>query len=107
MSEQFLPHDIIYRKKLGFSSPLEEWWRLHLAAWLRSLVNDGGGWLNYPDADKVRQVIRVHESGRQDLKWQMLFLINFVLWHMRWIEGRTDLATETAAVFPGAASHKI
>ena len=87
-SERLLPKEVIYKKKLGFSSPMERWWRENLPDWLEELMDRGGvEWTRFFRIDMLRRILRVHRSRRQNLTWQIMHLINFALWHMFWIEG--------------------
>jgi asparagine synthase (glutamine-hydrolysing) len=88
----YLDDDMIYRRKQGFGAPMEEWFRegdfgrRSLAAFDRSaLVKDG-----FFDADYFRGLLQAQTSGSGGYSFQLWTVLNAVLWHASWIEGRED-----------------
>ncbi|HZF44278.1 MAG TPA: XrtA/PEP-CTERM system amidotransferase [Sphingomonadaceae bacterium] len=76
--ESRLPHDILYRKKMGFVTPITAWFRGPLAAEAAAVARGSAlaatGWF---DADEMARVAREHRAGRADhgrLLWQLLML---------------------------------
>lgn len=76
--EPYLPHDILYRPKMGFVTPVSAWFRGELAQIARALATSPTlartGWF---DMAEIERVVAVHQSGRRDhgrLIWQMLML---------------------------------
>jgi asparagine synthase (glutamine-hydrolysing) len=76
--ESRLPHDILYRKKMGFVTPITAWFRGPLAAEAAAIARGSAlaatGWF---DADEMARVAREHRAGRADhgrLLWQLLML---------------------------------
>jgi len=65
--EPHLPHDIMYRPKMGFAVPLARWFRGPLRERVRSALLGGpladSGWF---DLRMVRQLVEQHESGARD-----------------------------------------
>jgi asparagine synthase (glutamine-hydrolysing) len=91
-AEPYLEHDMIYRKKQGFGAPMDEWFREGdfgarcLAAFDRSeLVKEG-----YFDAGYFRGLLEDQIAGRQSISFPIWTVMNAVLWHASWIEGRED-----------------
>jgi len=91
-AEPYLDRDIIYRRKQGFGAPMEEWFRegdfgrRSLAAFDRSaLVRDG-----FFDADYFRGLLHAQTSGAGGYSFQLWTVLNAVLWHASWVEGRED-----------------
>ena len=65
--EPYLPNEVMYRPKMGFSVPLASWFRGPLAARVRSSLlgtrlNDTG-WF---DRDALRRIVEQHQSGARD-----------------------------------------
>jgi len=88
----YLDEDMIYRRKQGFGAPMEEWFRegdfgrRSLAAFDRSaLVNEG-----FFDNGYFRDLLRAQMSGAGGYSFQLWTVLNAVLWHASWIEGRED-----------------
>ena len=76
--EPSLPHDVLYRPKMGFSVPLARWFRGPLRQRTRTALLGGpmldGGWFN---GDAVRQLVEQHESGRSDHSTALWSLLMF------------------------------
>jgi asparagine synthase (glutamine-hydrolysing) len=88
----YLDRDMIHRRKQGFGAPMEEWFRegdfgrRSLAAFDRSaLVQDG-----FFDAEYFRGLLRAQMNGTGGYSFQLWTVLNAVLWHASWIEGRED-----------------
>jgi asparagine synthase (glutamine-hydrolysing) len=91
-AEPHLDRDIIYRKKQGFGAPLERWFQEGdfgqrcAAAFERSELRRAG----YFDDDYVRGLLSQQISGQGGYSFHLWTLLNAVLWHASWIEGRED-----------------
>jgi asparagine synthase (glutamine-hydrolysing) len=88
----YLDADLIHRRKQGFGAPMEEWFREGdfgercLAALDRSaLVGEG-----LFDAEYVRDLLKGQMQGRGGYSFHLWTIMNAVLWHASWIEGRAD-----------------
>ncbi len=80
--EPYLPHDVLYRKKMGFSVPLAAWFRGPLTATIRGVVLGerlaSTGMFNQ---DFLREVFEAHQSGRRDysvILWTVLMFDAFL-----------------------------
>ena len=80
--EPSLPHDVLYRPKMGFSVPLARWFRGPLRQRVRSALLQGpmldSGWF---DPNSMRRLVDEHESGRHDHStplWSMLMFDAFM-----------------------------
>jgi asparagine synthase (glutamine-hydrolysing) len=91
-AEPYLDHDMIYRQKQGFGAPMDEWFREGdfgarcLAAFERSALRREG----FIDGDYFTTLLKDQISGRQSVSFQIWTVMNAVLWHASWIEGRED-----------------
>jgi asparagine synthase (glutamine-hydrolysing) len=91
-AEPYLDHDMIYRTKQGFGAPMEEWFREGdfgarcLAAFERSALRSEG----FLDADYFRNLLKDQIAGQQSVSFQIWTVMNAVLWHASWIEGREN-----------------
>ena len=90
--EPHLPHDVLYRPKMGFAVPLARWFRGPLRQRVRQSLLSGpmldSGMFN-PMA--MRQVVEQHEAGTRDFSttiWTMLMFDAF----LRCTMGQTRLA---------------
>lgn len=87
--EGLIPHDLIYRKKMGFDVPM--------AAWLRGsfgrkaedeiaqseLMQRG-----FFDVSFIRRMFKEHRDGRANWAQQIWTIYNLVAWYNHWIAGR-------------------
>ena len=78
----YLPDDILYRPKMGFSVPLIHWFRGPLRQTVRSAVLGpvlaDTGWFN---ATYLRRLVDDHQSGRRDYSaplWTLLMFESFL-----------------------------
>jgi len=76
--EAHLPHDILYRKKMGFSVPLASWFRGPLAQRVRDsllgpLLADTGIF----NLAFLRELVEHHQSGRRDYSASIWTLLMF------------------------------
>jgi len=83
--EKVLPHDILYRKKMGFAVPLDRWFRGPLAGQVRTLATSNSllatGFFA-PDA--LERVVNRHLAGRRDhsaVIWALLMFDGFLRRH--------------------------
>jgi asparagine synthase (glutamine-hydrolysing) len=88
----YLDQDLVYRKKQGFGAPMEEWFQEGdfgarcLAAFERSALAKEG----YFDTAYFTDLLKGQMAGRGGYSFQIWTVMNAVLWHASWIEGRED-----------------
>jgi len=86
--EKWLPHEVVYRQKRGFSVPIASWMRRGLKPLLdetlaeEKLKRDG-----LFNAAFVRRLLAEHWSGRADHRKTLWTLLCFQLWYDRWGKG--------------------
>ena len=91
-AEPYLDRDIVYRKKQGFGAPMEEWFQEGdfgprcLAAFERSALAEEG----FFDSAYFVDLLKGQMAGRGGYSFQLWTVMNAVLWHASWIEGRED-----------------
>jgi asparagine synthase (glutamine-hydrolysing) len=89
--EGLLPRDIVYRKKMGFPTPLRQWLREPKAAPLLDALTDRNGLLaSYLNLDTIAGLLRRHREGIEDGTDRIWRLLNFQLWGDLFITGRRD-----------------
>ena len=80
--EPYLPHGVLYRKKMGFSVPLSAWFRGPLAATIRGVVlGERLASTDLFNQDYLRAVVEAHQSGRCDysvILWTVLMFDAFL-----------------------------
>lgn len=96
--EPMLPHDVLYRKKHGFSVPVDRWFRGPLKDLVRSVLLDPATQKRgYFEQKKVEQLIDQHESGRWQHGMRLWLLLNFELWQRTYID---DFRTSPLSLEP-------
>jgi asparagine synthase (glutamine-hydrolysing) len=87
--EGIVPANIIERKKQGFAAPVNEWLRNEWSPFAESTILGStlvqNGTLR---ADFIRRMIDLHRRRLIDAGQNIWNLLNLVLWHNYWIEGR-------------------
>nr|MDQ5808793.1 asparagine synthase C-terminal domain-containing protein [Actinomycetota bacterium] len=80
--EQWLPPEIMRRKKIGFATPVDEWLRGELRDHLRErLLDRDSGCREHFDPATMKTMIDDHASGRHDHKRSLFALLTFEVWH--------------------------
>ncbi|MBI1398195.1 MAG: amidotransferase 1, exosortase A system-associated [Betaproteobacteria bacterium] len=102
--EPFLPHDVLYRRKMGFAVPLGRWFRGPLRARVRdSLQGDvlpSTGWF---DRSALSRIVETHENGVRDMSatiWTLMMLEGFLRAERdgtRRSDGRSSAGKDVAA----------
>ena len=100
--EGLLPNDIIYRKKMGFPTPLRQWFLDRRAGPLFNLLLDRKKLLaEYIDLSFVETLIerqRAHTEDATDRLWR---LVNLQLWGEIFLNGRADGPESGDELFEG------
>ena len=88
-AESFLPKDVIWRKKAGFSAPIRSWLRGALRPMVDDLLSEATirsrGLL---DPRYVRQLIDDNLSGKEDHNLQVFQLLNLEIWMQEFVDKR-------------------
>jgi asparagine synthase (glutamine-hydrolysing) len=91
VAERYLPRELVYRQKQGFSFPIGRWLRDDLRDFTRNLFAESRfvehGIFNRGHIDKMfgEQV-----SGEADHNYRLWMLINFELWYRMYFEGASN-----------------
>jgi asparagine synthase (glutamine-hydrolysing) len=81
-----LPHDLLYRRKMGFSLPIAQWFRTDLYGYVRELLLDsrsvGRGYFR---REAIETLIEEHKRGRNHALrlWALVMLEH---WHREILE---------------------
>lgn len=86
-AEKWLPRNIIYRKKAGFSAPLRSWLQKDLREMVEDLLSESNikqrGYFDYAE---VRRLIDDNLAGREDNGLKIFQLLTLELWHRQFID---------------------
>jgi asparagine synthase (glutamine-hydrolysing) len=76
--EPHLPHDVMYRPKMGFAVPLIRWFRGPLRERVRTALLDGAlGETGFFERSYLEHVVDAHTSGRRDYSGPLWSLLMF------------------------------
>lgn len=107
--EDLLPRDIVYRKKMGFPTPIRQWLRDARAEPLYTAIQDRQGFLaSFLNLKELDSLITRHRSGLEDATDRIWRLINLQLWgdlfltgkRERWWDGILPAAVAEPEVLP-------
>ena len=97
--EDLLPHDIIYRKKMGFPTPLRDWLLDPRAEPFYAAIRSPDGLLaSILDMAEVSALIDRHRSGFEDATDRIWRLLNLQLWGDLFLTDRKDRLTSPEPV---------
>lgn len=89
--EGLLPESIIYRKKMGFPTPIKDWLRDKRSAPLYAILRDRNGLLDeIIDPAGLSALIEGHQQGRIDATDRIWRLLNIQLWGAIFLQGRRN-----------------
>ncbi|MFC3120835.1 asparagine synthase (glutamine-hydrolyzing) [Agaribacter flavus] len=84
--KSMLSEDILYRKKMGFSVPLAQWFRVELKSIAsKYLLEQAEGIPHYFDKDKVSKLWHEHQSGSEDHSAVLWSMLMFEMWWHRYM----------------------
>ncbi len=99
---EWLPDEVLRRKKIGFATPVDGWFRDEMRSHVQErLLDHASACRAYFRPDVIEQMLREHESGRHDHKRILFSLLSFEIWHdlfvvpTRW-PGEGELRAATA-----------
>jgi asparagine synthase (glutamine-hydrolysing) len=101
--EDILPADIIYRRKMGFPTPMRQWLREERSQPLYSRLRDPKGLLaEYVNHDELERLIQLQQDGQHDCTDRLWRLLNLQIWGEVFFTGR--MSADSALVGQPAAS---
>ena len=89
--EDLLPASIIYRKKMGFPTPLRQWLRQEQSRPVLDTLGAADGLLaSYIDPAYLNQLLTAHRQGLEDGTDRIWRLLNLQLWGDTYLGGRPN-----------------
>lgn len=82
--EDFLPHEILYRKKQGFGVPLKYYFQKELKDFAYSQLFDYKGY-DYYDKKTINHLWQNHQNNTSDYSALFWNLMMFNMWYKQWI----------------------
>jgi asparagine synthase (glutamine-hydrolysing) len=87
VASRYLPNELIYRKKQGFSFPIASWLRTDLQQFTRNLFEQSRFVeLGYFERAYVDQLLEEHVAGKMDHNFRIWILINMEFWYRMYFE---------------------
>jgi asparagine synthase (glutamine-hydrolysing) len=91
--EPYLPREVIYRKKMGFGCPIDEWLRAELKPLAyETLLSQAARERGLLRPDYVRRLLDEHCSGQRNHHTRLWALLMLELWFQMWIDGPAEQA---------------
>jgi asparagine synthase (glutamine-hydrolysing) len=106
MAERYLPHNVIYRPKAPFATPLRAWIRGPLAPMVHDLLSESS--LNNRglyNSRYVAQLIEKNDAGIEDNAHILWTLLTHELWHRTFFSNAVVVGQEPVAAFDSFTSH--
>jgi asparagine synthase (glutamine-hydrolysing) len=95
VASKWLPANIINRKKVGFDSPIGQWFKTDLRSFLQNFLAPEhvlcSGLLN---SQKVQALINEHLGGKRDYSLQLWSIIALEGWYRMYIEDKISILGE-------------
>ncbi len=83
---KWLPPEIIYRKKIGFETPVDQWFGGELRSYLSDLLlGRGSGCSLFFNLKELERMIKDHTNKQRDYQRHLFSLITFELWYQTFI----------------------
>lgn len=80
--ESLIPTQILERKKMGFSIPIDKWFRHDLHEFSREILLSTDGEINrYFNQKFLAYMLDAHGSGARNYGTKLWLILNFVIWH--------------------------
>lgn len=85
--EGLIPHDIIYRRKMGFGAPMSEWLKGEFGhVTERRVLGSGLMKRGFFDVAHIRSLFADHRGGRRDTSLYLWTLFNLTSWYDYWVD---------------------
>jgi asparagine synthase (glutamine-hydrolysing) len=87
VAEQFLPKEVVWRKKAGFGAPVRSWLRNALRPLVDDLLSEEAvRRRGLFEPREVRRIIDANLSGREDFNLQVFQLLTLEMWQRVFID---------------------
>lgn len=87
LAERYLPHETIYRRKVGFTVPLARWFGGPLSGLISHvLLSERFFDRGYFQPDVVKRVVRQHMERKVDREQGIWLLLTLELWHRIFVD---------------------
>lgn len=85
--KKWLPDHIIYRKKRGFATPMDQWLQSDFANVARELFNDSNSASRkYFNIQYINEMLDKHQGRKENFQRAIFGLLSFEIWHKSFFE---------------------
>ena len=86
--ENFLPHEIIYRKKMGFPVPVNQWFGKDLHEQAKNILLDSKSiQRGYIKPDYIKKIFAQQKTGNAGYGRRIFSLLTLEMWFRMWLDG--------------------
>lgn len=83
---KWLPKEIVYRQKKGFSNPIEHWFRSGMKSFVDDcLLSKDSSMANYFDQSYIQTLLKKDRQGSEQYRRHIYLLVSLELWYRRYI----------------------
>jgi len=87
---RILPREFVNRKKRGFATPMDRWFRCELQGEVRKvLLHPQAAVADVFRQDAITRLLDLHLAGRENFRKQIYLLLSYEFWAQRFLKGRT------------------
>jgi len=87
--EKWLPKEIIYRKKRGFATPVDDWLQADFVKTTKRLLNaKESSCKKYFNIDFINKMIDQHQKRKNNFQRHIFALLSFELWYKTFFEDK-------------------
>ena len=84
--QKWLPKEVVYRPKKGFSNPIEDWFRVGMKSFVEDcLLSPDSSMATYFDQDYIARMLKADREGKQQFRRHIYLLVSLELWHRAFI----------------------
>ena len=85
-AEKYLPKDMIYKKKIGFDTPMQKWMKQKTGEKLRDLINSENSISNnYLRKDEIIKMIKANNENKINYEKFLFLLLSLEMWREMFI----------------------
>jgi len=95
--EPYLPHEVIYRPKMGFGVPIDHWFRHELRDMVRDvLLSQRATQRGYFRREYIERILDRHQNKGESWQYLIWNLLMLELWHLMFIDQSMPIPSEHA-----------
>ena len=84
MLEKYLPNEILYRKKIGFGLPIDEWFRNDLKNYIwENILDNASLSRKIMKENMLKELLNDHYENKRDNSKKLWALMVLNLWHKK------------------------